>query len=113
MAAGWRSGPLRVARTRSERFGGLRPRAHGRGLLLAARSVHSFGMAEPLRVISLDAFGRVRRVARLLPGRVFFDPGARWVVELPAGRPAPPVGMALQVVTRPSPGAGGRVCWHT
>ncbi|MFH1330602.1 MAG: hypothetical protein ABIJ48_08145 [Actinomycetota bacterium] len=88
-----------MARTRRERFGGLRPRPHGRGLLLAARSVHSFGMAEPLRVISLDARGRVRRVALLRPGRVFFDRGACWVVELPACRPAPPVGTALQVVT--------------
>jgi uncharacterized membrane protein (UPF0127 family) len=86
-----------VARTRAERRRGLRPRAQGRGLLLATRSVHGWGMREPLRVVSLDAAGRVRRVAVLPPGRLFVDPGARWIVELPMSRSAPAEGMTLQV----------------
>ncbi len=93
--AGWRSGPLLVARTRRERWRGLRPRARGRGLLLAGRSVHGWGMREGLRVVSLDAAGRVRRVALLRPRAVFVDRGARWIIELPAARPAPPVGLRL------------------
>jgi hypothetical protein len=86
-----------VARTRAERRRGLRPRAQGRGLLLATRSVHGREMKESLRVISLDAAGRVRRVGVLSPGGLFVDAGARWIVELPMSRPVPPVGTVLQV----------------
>jgi hypothetical protein len=54
-------------------------------------------MREPLRVISLDAAGRVRRVALLRPGGVFVDGGARWILELPLERGAPALGTALQI----------------
>ena len=94
---GWRSGPLLLARAPLARFRGLRPRPGAAGLLLAARSVHAWGMAVPLTVISLDGLGTVRRVARLRPGRCFFDRGARWIVELPAAWPPPPSGMRLRV----------------
>ena len=108
------SGRVRVARTPGERWRGLRPRPQGWGLLLAGCSVHGRGMRVPLRVASLDAAGRVRRVAWLRPGGLFFDPGAWWVLELPAGRPGPPVGMALRVRGRMgSPVPRGGVCWHT
>lgn len=100
---GWRSGPLLVARTFRRRRRGLRPRSGGWGLLLAARSVHGFGMREALRVVSLDCRGRVRRVATLRPRRVFWDRGACWILELPVGRPLPPVGAAL--AARPILGA--------
>jgi len=93
----WSSGPLLWACTPAERRRGLRPRPRGAGLLLAGRSVHGWGMAEPLRVVSLDAAGRVRRVALLPPGRVFVDAGARWIIELPMPRRAPQVGMDLHV----------------
>jgi hypothetical protein len=53
-------------------------------------------MEEPLRVVSLDARGRVRRSVLLVPNRLFADGGARWIVELPAARPAPPAGAALR-----------------
>jgi uncharacterized membrane protein (UPF0127 family) len=111
--ADWWSGPLRVAATSRERWRGLRPRPLGMGLLLAARSVHSFGMAEPLRVASLDAGGRVRRVAVLPPRRVFTDAAAAWMAELPEGVAAPPVGavLALRVWGRSS--KRETVCWHT
>jgi hypothetical protein len=52
-------------------------------------------MREGLRVVSLDGAGRVRRVALLRPRAVFVDCGARWILELPAARPAPPVGLRL------------------
>jgi hypothetical protein len=102
----WSSGPLLWARTHRERRRGLRPRPLGRGLLLASRSVHGWGMKEPLRVVSLDAAGRVRRVAFLAPGRVFCDAGARWIIELPVSRPAPQVGMMLRL--QAAPGKLGR-----
>ena len=115
MVAGpeWSSGPLLWARTHRARWRGLRPRAQGRGLLLAGRSVHGRGMKETLRVVSLDAAGRVRRVALLHPGRVFVDAGARGIIELPVSRPAPRVGMVLRLLGRPHETRKRRVCWHT
>ena len=106
-APGWGPWPVLVARTRVERWRGLRPRAPGWGLVLAGRSVHGAGMREPLRVVSLDAAGRVRRAAVLLPGGLFWDAGARWIVELPMSRPVPPAGMALQVRRTVAAAAGG------
>jgi hypothetical protein len=111
--AGWRSGPLLVARTHRERFRGLRPRPRGRGLLLAGRSVHGRGMREGLRVVSLDAAGRVRRVALLRPRGVFVDRGARWILELPLESGAPAEGTALKVRQWPWGPGKRRVCWHT
>ncbi|MBN2113328.1 MAG: DUF192 domain-containing protein [Acidimicrobiia bacterium] len=106
---GWRSGPVRLARTYRQRWRGLRPRPPGRGMLLAARSVHSMGMAVPLRVVSLDAAGQVRRVGLLPPGRLFVDWGASWIVELPVGHRPPAVGMQLEVRAGPVfSGSGGR-----
>jgi len=82
--------------------------------VLAARSVHGFGMRESLGVVSLDAAGRVRRVGVLRPGRLFWDRGACWVIELPTGRPLPPPGMVLRAVSYgPYRRDQGRVCWHT
>ena len=105
VGGGWRSGPLLVAQSRAQRWRGLRPRPGGRGLVLAARSVHGLGMAEPLGVVSLDAIGRVRRTARLLPGRLFWDLGARWVIEVPIGRGLPQAG-ALLALRGPFPSEG-------
>lgn len=98
MGPGWRSGPLLVARGCRRRHRGLRPRPAGRGLVLRTRSVHGLGMREALRVVSIDHAGRVRRVEVLSPGGLFFDQGARWVIELPLSRPPPPVGVRLWVV---------------
>lgn len=111
---GWRSGPLLVARSRRQRRRGLRPRPAGRGLLLRARSVHSFGMHEALGLVSLDGAGRVRRVGVLSPGGLFWDQGACWVIELPLSRPPPPVGVTLRLLAgRPLQTEAGGVCWHT
>jgi hypothetical protein len=107
VGAGWRSGPLVVARRRRQRRRGLRPRPAGRGLLLRARSVHGFGMREAVGVVSLGGAGRVRRVAVLPPGGFFWDPGADWVMELPLSRPPPPVGVTLCLLARLSSRTGG------
>lgn len=111
--AGWRSGPLLLARTHRERWRGVRPGARGRGLLLAGRSVHGWGMREPLLVLSLDSTGRVRRVALLRPRAVFVDLGASWIIELPVGSGAP-VEATILKVRRWGWGPDRRgVCWHT
>ena len=82
--------------------------------MLATRSVHGFGMREPLGVVSLGPDGAVRRAGVLRPGRVFCDRRACWVIELPPGWPLPPEGMVLAAVTgRASGGTQERVCWHT
>jgi hypothetical protein len=106
VGSGWRSGPLVVARSRVQRRRGLRPRSWGRGLVLAARSVHGFGMAEALGVVSLGPDDVVRRAGVLHPGRLFYDRGACWVIELPPGRLLPPPGMVLRAVPilAPCPG---------
>lgn len=71
-------------------------------------------MREPLRVVSLDRGGRVRRVGLLLPRRVLWDPGAVWTIELPVSRPLPPMGMVLRVVRRRASVVEKEwVCWHT
>ena len=111
VGAGWCSGPLLVARSRRQRWRGLRPRPAGRGVLLRARSVHGLGMGEAVGVVSLNDAGRVRRVAVLNPGGLFWDRGACWVIELPLCRPPPPVGVYLRLLgPRPSPTGVSEVC---
>lgn len=65
---------------------------------MRARSVHSFGMAAPILVVTLSEEGRVRRVMRMTPGRLFADLGCRWILELPHDHPPPRSGSLLQVV---------------
>jgi hypothetical protein len=96
--ADWASGPLELARSRRRRFQGLRPRPGGAGLVLRARSIHGVGMRAVLGVISVSASGRVRRRRVLLPGGVFWDPGAAWMLEVPLERGLPLVGATLVVV---------------
>lgn len=82
--------------------------------MLAARSVHGFGMREALGVVSLGPQGVVRRARVLSPARLFWDRGACWVIELPPGRPLPPRGMVLRALGYgPCHRDPTRVCWHT
>jgi uncharacterized membrane protein (UPF0127 family) len=50
-----------------------------------ARSVHTFGMREPIVVAFLDRDHRVMRVATVPPGRIVWALRARHVLELPTG----------------------------
>lgn len=68
---------------------------------MRTRSVHSFGLGQPLVVITL-AEGRVRHAMVLRPRRVAFDSGATWVAEQ-WSPPLPPLG--LQVAAVPILGA--------
>jgi len=82
-----------IAATRASRLLGLalldRGKA-GAGLLIPrCRSVHTFGMRFPLRLVFLDEAARPISVRRRVPPRRFaLDRRARAVLELPVGEPA-------------------------
>jgi len=99
-AGGWRR-PVLVATSTAQRRRGLRPRAEGRAMLFVGRSVHGVGMREDLAVVFLDRSGTVLDHTTLRPGRVVSRRRARFVVELPAGSPAPAVGSRLVLWGRP------------
>ena len=84
-APGWSHRPVLAAVAMSHRRQGLRPLAMGWGLLVAGRSVHGRGMAEPLTVVGLDAGGGVTGSAGS-----FRAGGSRWPLRLPSSscRPA-------------------------
>lgn len=94
---GWCFEPVRVAVTFRERRRGLRPRSEGSGLLLRTRSVHGYGMQEPLDLVFLDRDGAVVGARRLNPRRVMRCPSL-WTLELPPGGRLPDVGTVLRVV---------------
>lgn len=114
-APGWCSGPLLPAGSRRLRRQGLRPAVGPFGLVLAGRSVHTFGMAAPLGVVFVSGGGRVLAARTLRPGRIATCWQARIVLEVPrqvglpspgavlvvgrrAGTPSPPI-----LVTWPAP----------
>jgi hypothetical protein len=63
----------------------------GAGLVIPARSVHSFGQREPMEIIGVDGRMRVVAARTLQPGRVALVRSARMIVELPAGSPVPAI----------------------
>ncbi|MGH8875337.1 MAG: hypothetical protein ACRDVM_08840 [Acidimicrobiia bacterium] len=97
---GWSSGPVLWADTFRRRWRGLRPRPNGHGLLLPGSSAHGVGMAEPLLVVGVSAEHRVVAVRTLRPGRMVWARGARFLIELPADHPPPPVGARVEIVRR-------------
>ena len=87
------AGCVRVADTFWTRLKGLlgtQSLPDGTALIIRpCNSVHTFGMKYPLDVLFVSKGGRVRKVAEnLLPGRLAWDWGAAWVIELPAGTAA-------------------------
>ena len=92
---GWSSPTVGVARTFRERLAGLRPRSSGHGILMPGRSVHGFGMKEPLLIVGLDGEARVIKVRILRPGRLAAIRNARHILELPIDRKAPRHGAVL------------------
>jgi hypothetical protein len=91
----WSSPPVLLADTFYQRWKGLRPRPAGQGLLIRARSVHGFGMKEPLLIVGLDALGGVLGIRILFPRRFAFVPGARQILELPIDVEVPAEGAVL------------------
>lgn len=93
LAAGeWSSGPLVEASTFWQRLLGLRGVAHPSGLLIHTRSVHTFGLRQPIGVVALDKHGFVLTAHWVGPRRVVVVARARSYVELRAGRLLPRVG---------------------
>ena len=99
----WSSPQVRVADTFYQRWKGLRPRPAGQGLLMRGRSVHGFGMKEPLFIVGLDAQGRVVGIRILFARRFAFVRGARHLLELPIDAEVPPRGAVLTWVGGGSP----------
>ena len=93
--AGWQSGPVLIATSFRQRWKGLKPRANGNGMLIPGRSVHSWGMKDPLLIIGLDAQRCVVGFRALLPRRFACMPGASHILELPAEHMPPPHGSVL------------------
>ncbi len=67
------------------------------GVLMAVRTVHTFGMRRPLGIVALDADRRVVMTEQLTPGRIARHRRARWYLELPAHRALPPAGVVLEL----------------
>jgi uncharacterized membrane protein (UPF0127 family) len=79
----------RSARTRMRGLLGRRELAPGEGLAFREKSIHMYFMRMPLDVVFCDAELRVVKVvAELRPWRVAACMGARYVLEVGAGRAA-------------------------
>lgn len=94
---GWSSGPVWIARSGRRRRVGLRPVPGPHGLMLRTRSIHTFGMLDPLGVVAVDAAGTVIAARTLRPRRMWTVRRAAVIVEVPASAGLPPVGARLTV----------------
>jgi len=86
-----------MARTLADRFLGVRRAPPGSVVVIPARSVHGFGLGQPLEVVGLDAGMRVVATVTLRPNRIVVFPAASLIVELPSGRPVPEPGDLVEV----------------
>ena len=93
---GWRSPPVAVASSFTDRLLGVRRRGTT-GLLIRSASVHGRGIREPLRIIHMDGEGTVVHQDILTTGRRTPARGV-WILELPIGVPGPETGMRLVVL---------------
>ncbi|MEA2009184.1 MAG: hypothetical protein U9N78_00600 [Actinomycetota bacterium] len=95
-SGGWKSPPVTVALSFTDRLLGVRRRETD-GLLIRSASVHGHGIRGPLRIIHLDRDGTVVHQDILMTGR---RTAARaiWVLELPIGVPGPETGARLTVL---------------
>lgn len=94
-AASWRSGPVMEARSFWARWRGIRRAPHNAGVLIQGCSVHGVGLRDPLLYVALGAEGQVLRTGRLKANRFVVVRAATEILELPLGRPLPPVGVLL------------------
>ncbi|MBT8196889.1 MAG: hypothetical protein KJO84_00150 [Acidimicrobiia bacterium] len=93
--AGWVRPDVGLATRGRLAWRGLRPRPADRALLMKARSVHTFGMAGPLRVAAIDPRGIVISSRIVAPGRVVWEPAAGWILEIDPADPGPAVGATV------------------
>jgi hypothetical protein len=76
----------------------MRAVPEGWGALLRTRSVHTFGMRDPLGIVCMGGDFVVRRSIVVRPRRVVVDLGATWILELPGGHPLPADGSSLRIL---------------
>jgi hypothetical protein len=76
-------------------------------MLIRGRSVHGFGMKEPLLAIGLDKWRRPVGFRVLYPRRIVLIRRAHEIVELPIGSRPPPQGVVL---TWEHGGSTGSMC---
>jgi hypothetical protein len=86
-----------LARSFADRLLGLWRAPPGATVVLPVASVHTIGRRKPLEVAGLDASMRVTSVRTLPPNRFIVMPGARMVIEAPAGQSLPAVGDRVQM----------------
>ena len=85
------------ADTFQDRLLGIRARDSKSAVLLATRSVHSFGLNTPLRLVGLDKGMRVVGTRRLRPNRIAYISGASFILELDEDTTAPRTGTRVEV----------------
>lgn len=94
----WVASDVFVASTFHDRWRGVKA-GHPR-VLLRTNSVHACGLDEPLRLVAVDAGGRVIAACRLECNGFARLPGATWVIEQTIDEPAPEVGSWLAIYAR-------------
>lgn len=95
VSADWTAEDVALAFQPLQKLRGVRRRP-GR-MLLRTRSVHGFGLNRPLLAVGLSTAMEVLEARRLMPGRVLYFPGCRYVLELPIDDPLPALGTHLEV----------------
>ena len=94
---GWAIDDIRLAVGFRARLVGVR-RKDIDTMLLPVRSIHTWGMRQPIRVIGIDASGVVIATAVVGPRSVVRWTAARWILEVPEEVPPPPIGHACTVL---------------
>jgi hypothetical protein len=89
--SGWSTPPVVIARTARRRFAGARGRVDPHAVLIGTRAVHGFGLRIPLGAVGIGPKGRVLRLEPLKPRGVVRLADCRWILELPASHPPPPM----------------------
>jgi hypothetical protein len=84
-----------MARTFLDRLLGMSRADVGTPVLLPGPSIHTFGQRRPLSIIGLNAAMRVVAVRTVAPNRVVMIPGARMILELPAGADIPAMSTSI------------------
>lgn len=75
-----------------ERYQGIRHRSVVGGVVLRTSAVHTIGLPVALEMIALDRHRKVIDTRTLLPNRLAWFRGARYVVELQVGSVLPELG---------------------
>ncbi len=86
-----------LARTFTDRLLGAWRVPDGSTVVLPVSTVHGFGRRQALDVVGLDAAMRVISTRRLEPNRIIVMPGARMIIETPAGGVLPAPGDRVEL----------------